>query len=255
MNGMRSLLQTIRLFSTIFCARWKSTTVSNRGAGSRTTSSHTMAGLVGACPAYIKHNSYGEFVFDWAWADAYHRNGIEYYPKLVIAAPFTPASGPRLMARTGSDSAVIKQQLIQAAVATVDEHNMSGAHWLFCDEDDREQLQQAGMLMRSDYQYHWSNSNYENFDHFLSQLSSKKRKNIRRERRKVAEANITTEVINGDDLDEEQWHILYDFYRITFLKKVRHTDPFTRVLSGHVTPAACNICPPRIKDCRWCHLL
>jgi predicted N-acyltransferase len=175
--------------------------------------------LAGACPAYIKQNSYGEFVFDWAWADAYHRNGIEYYPKLVIAAPFTPAFGPRLMARAGSDSAVIKQQLIQAAVATVDEHNMSGAHWLFCDEGDREQLQQAGMLMRSDYQYHWSNSNYENFDHFLSQLSSKKRKNIRRERRKVAEANITTEVINGDDLDEEQWHILYDFYRITFLKK------------------------------------
>jgi len=175
--------------------------------------------LAGACPAYIKQNSYGEFVFDWAWADAYHRNGIEYYPKLVIAAPFTPAFGPRLIARAGSDSNLIKQQLIQAAVATVDEHNMSGAHWLFCDENDREQLQQAGMLMRSDYQYHWSNSNYENFDHFLSQLSSKKRKNIRRERRKVAEANITTEVINGDDLDEEQWHILYDFYRITFLKK------------------------------------
>ena len=175
--------------------------------------------LVGACPAYIKNNSYGEFVFDWAWADAYHRSGLEYYPKLVIAAPFTPASGPRLLALEGKDNSAIKQQIIQAAVETVDENRMSGAHWLFCTDDDHEQLQQAGMLMRSDFQYHWSNNHYENFDHFLSHLSSKKRKNIRRERRKVADANITTEIISGDELDEEQWSILYDFYRITFLRK------------------------------------
>ena len=175
--------------------------------------------LVGACPAYIKHNSYGEFVFDWAWADAYQRNGLEYYPKLVIAAPYTPAFGPRLLTTTGNDKAGIKQQLIQTAIETADENNMSGAHWLFCDVDDREQLQQAGMLMRSDFQYHWSNNCYENFDHFLSHLSSKKRKNIRRERRKVNEAGITTEIIKGEDLNEEQWRILYDFYRITFLRK------------------------------------
>jgi predicted N-acyltransferase len=175
--------------------------------------------LAGACPAYVKHNSYGEFVFDWAWADAYQRNGLEYYPKLVIAAPFTPAFGPRLLTGTGDDKAVIKQQLIQAAVETVDENNMSGAHWLFCEADDREQLQQAGMLMRSDFQYHWSNRHYQDFEHFLSHLNSKKRKNIRQERRKVSAANITTEIIKGDNLDEEQWRILYDFYRITFLKK------------------------------------
>ena len=175
--------------------------------------------LAGACPAFIKHNSYGEFVFDWAWADAYQRNGLEYYPKLIIAAPFTPAFGPRLLTGTDNDNAVIKQRLIQAAVETVDNNSMSGAHWLFCGEDDREQLQQAGMLMRSDYQYHWSNNSYESFEHFLSYLNSTKRKNIRRERRKVAEAGITTEIINGDDLSEEQWNILYDFYRITFLRK------------------------------------
>ena len=175
--------------------------------------------LAGACPAYVKNNSYGEFVFDWAWADAYQRNGLEYYPKLVIAAPFTPAYGPRLLTGVGDDKAVIKQQLIQAAVETVDENNMSGAHWLFCEADDHEQLQQAGMLIRSDFQYHWSNNHYQDFEHFLSQLSSKKRKNIRRERRKVSEANITTDVIKGDDLNEEQWRILYDFYRLTFLKK------------------------------------
>jgi predicted N-acyltransferase len=175
--------------------------------------------LAGACPAYIKHNSYGEFVFDWAWADAYQRNGLEYYPKLVIAAPFTPAFGPRLLTGVGDDKTVIRQQLIQAAIETVDENSLSGAHWLFCDTDDREQLQQAGMLMRSDFQYHWSNNGYRDFDHFLAHLNSKKRKNIRRERRKVSEANITTEIIRGDDLDEEQWRVLYDFYRITFLRK------------------------------------
>lgn len=175
--------------------------------------------LAGACPAYIKHNSYGEFVFDWAWADAYQRNGLEYYPKLVIAAPFTPAFGPRLLSRKGGDEVMIKQRLIEAAVAAVDKHNMSTAHWLFCNDDDREQLQQSGMLIRSDFQYHWSNDGYQNFDDFLSCLSSKKRKNIRRERKKVTQADITSEIINGDELSEEEWNILYDFYRITFLRK------------------------------------
>jgi predicted N-acyltransferase len=175
--------------------------------------------LVGACPAYIKNNSYGEFVFDWAWADAYHRNGIEYYPKLVIAAPFTPASGPRLLTADNENSATIKQQLIQSAVEIVEANRLSTAHWLFVNDEDHAQLQQAGMLLRSDFQYHWANNSYENFDHFLDRLSSKKRKNIRRERRKVAQAGITTEIIQGDDLTDELWDTLYDFYRITFMKK------------------------------------
>ena len=176
-------------------------------------------GLAGACPAYRKHNSYGEFVFDWAWADAYQRNGLEYYPKLVIAVPFTPAYGPRLLIRDGNDKAMVKQRLIQAAVTAVDENKLSTAHWLFCDNEDLESLQQSGMLLRSDFQYHWSNNNYECFDHFVSCLNSKKRKNIRRERSKVAQANISTEIICGNELSEEQWRTLYDFYRITFLKK------------------------------------
>ena len=176
-------------------------------------------GLVGASPAYIKDNSYGEFVFDWAWADAYHRSGLEYYPKLVIATPFTPAFGPRLLSREDIDRSAVRQQLIQAAVETSAENSLSSTHWLFCDAQDIAQCQQADMLIRSDFQYHWSNQHYENFDHFLSYLSSKKRKNIRRERRKVADAGISTQVIDGDDLSDEQWHILYDFYRITFLRK------------------------------------
>ena len=180
---------------------------------------HNQGMLAGACPAYLKHNSYGEFVFDWAWADAYHRNGLQYYPKLVIAVPYTPAFGPRLLAKSDATRAVTKQQLIQAAITAVDKLDLSSAHWLFCDDDDREQLRQYGLLMRSDFQYHWSNNAYEDFDQFLSYLSSKKRKNIKRERNKVAAAGITTEVINGDELSEEQWHTLYDFYRLTFAKK------------------------------------
>jgi predicted N-acyltransferase len=180
---------------------------------------HVAEKLVGACPAYIKHNSYGEFVFDWAWADAYQRNGLAYYPKLVIAAPFTPAFGPRLLAQAGANESDIKQQLIQAGIETVDANKLSTAHWLFCEEQDHQQLRQAGMLIRNDFQYHWSNRDYENFDHYLSYLSSKKRKNIRRERRKVADAGISTEIIRGNDLNEQQWQMLYDFYRITFLKK------------------------------------
>ncbi len=175
--------------------------------------------LVGACPAYVKHNSYGEFVFDWAWADAYQRNGHAYYPKLVIAAPFTPATGPRLLTRTGGKRTAIQHALIQATVESVADNKLSSAHWLFCSDDDHSQLLRAGMLTRSDFQYHWSNHDYEDFDHFLAQLNSKKRKNIKRERRLVAQADITTEIINGDDLSEQQWALLYDFYRITFMKK------------------------------------
>ena len=180
---------------------------------------HDRGRLTGASPAYVKHNSYGEFVFDWAWADAYHRNGLEYYPKLVIAAPFTPAFGPRLLAAPDGDHGAVGRQLIQTAVETAEDNGMSSVHWLFCDHRDLAHLQQAGMLIRSDVQYHWSNDDYHDFDQFLSRLSSKKRKNIRRERKKVADAGITTEVIDGKDLSEEQWHILYDFYRITFMRK------------------------------------
>ena len=175
--------------------------------------------LAGASPAYIKHNSYGEFVFDWGWADAYRRNGLKYYPKLVIAIPYTPAYGPRLLAGSGKHSPMIRQRLIDTAQDTVAANDLSSAHWLFCDEPSREPLQQAGMLWRSDFQYHWANDGYSSFEQFLSRLNSKKRKNIRQERRKVADAGITTEVINGDDLSEEQWHALYDFYRITFMRK------------------------------------
>ena len=183
--------------------------------------------LIGACPAYIKENSYGEFVFDWAWADAYQRNGLEYYPKLVTAIPFTPAQGPRLLASTVHrdasgelvDSRTIKRGLIDAMLAFADNNDLSSAHFLFCESDDIEQLSDAGLMLRYDYQYHWSNHDYHSFDDFLSRLTSKRRKNIKRERRKVSEGDVRIENIRGDRLDEEQWELLYAYYRVTFMKK------------------------------------
>jgi predicted N-acyltransferase len=174
--------------------------------------------LVGACPTYIKDNSYGEFVFDWAWADAYHRNAMQYYPKLVTAIPYTPAQGTRLLTKK-ENSIAVKNLLIQGAIETVEKDQFSSSHWLFCDNDDMEALTDQQLLTRFDYQFHWQNKNYENFDHFLSQLSSKKRKNIRRERRKVAEENVRIRINRGTELSDEEWQILYNFYQLTFMKK------------------------------------
>ncbi len=183
--------------------------------------------LIGACPAYIKDNSYGEFVFDWAWADAYQKNGLSYYPKLVTSIPFTPAQGPRLLAiknHTDKDgklieSETIKQGLIHALIAYSEKNNLSSAHFLFCENDDIQLLEKNNLLLRIDYQYHWNNQNYTSFDDFLSHLTSKRRKNIKRERRAVNENNIRVETIRGENLNEEQWQMLYAFYRVTFMKK------------------------------------
>jgi predicted N-acyltransferase len=175
--------------------------------------------LVGACPTYLKTNSYGEFVFDWAWADAWQRNGLDYYPKLVTAVPYTPAPGPRLLVRGGAEADTIRRQLIGAVQTLVDDNGLSSAHWLFCEDDDIRALSDAGLLLRYDFQFHWFNRGYTDFDDFLRHFSSKKRKNVRRERRKVSDAGIRIDTVPGAELDEAQWTTLYDFYRITFLKK------------------------------------
>jgi len=183
--------------------------------------------LIGACPAYIKDNSYGEFVFDWAWADAYQRNGLDYYPKLVSAIPFTPAQGPRLLASTDHktadgisiDSTSIKKGLVSALLSHAEKNSLSSAHFLFCEADDIKIFDSLDFLRRFDYQFHWSNNNYQSFDDFLAQLTSKRRKNIRRERKKVSDENIQIDIVNGEDLDDEQWEQLYAYYRVTFLKK------------------------------------
>jgi len=173
--------------------------------------------LIGAMPAYEKHNSYGEFVFDWAWADAYQRSGLEYYPKLVISIPYSPCQGPRLLAKNNDPE--IKSTLVKFALDFSTRNNYSGTHWLFNLKEDFDILRQHTPLHRFDYQFHWKNNNYQSFEEFLGLLKPKKRKNIKQERRKVTDQGIDIKTFNGSELDDSQWEKIYYFYQITFMKK------------------------------------
>lgn len=175
--------------------------------------------LLGAVPMYLKDNSYGEFVFDWAWAEAYERARLRYYPKLVVAIPYTPATGPRLLLADGSQRESVADRLINGTLELARQRNVSSLHWLFTDEQDTTRLQQHGLLRRTGCQYHWTNHNYRDFDDFLQTFSAEKRKKIKRERRHVIEANVTLELLNGHQIDNEQWDIFHDFYQSTFDKK------------------------------------
>lgn len=188
--------------------------------------------LIGAAPAYIKTNSYGEFVFDWAWAEAYQKNGLAYYPKLVISVPYSPVTGPRLLTR--HDDHATKQALVEFAIAQARQLNLSSVHCLFNLTDDHNAELQSGMMPRFDYQFHWQNHNYENFADFLAGMQSKKRKNILQERRKVAAAGIEIRIYHGSELTDELWQLVYDFYRITFDKKFGHATlslPFFQAIA------------------------
>ncbi len=175
--------------------------------------------LVGVVPLYLKDNSYGEFVFDWAWADAWHRAGRPYYPKLVAAIPFTPATGPRLLVSPLADRPRVVKSLIEAALSLTASTDSSSLHWLFTDKPDTDTLVEHGFMRRTGCHFHWSNQHYRDFDDFLSRLTSRKRKKIRRERRHVEEAGIQMEIVHGSAATEEQWHIMHYFYRTTFEKK------------------------------------
>ncbi len=169
--------------------------------------------LVAAAPGYIKTNSYGEFVFDWAWAEAYEHHGLNYYPKLIIAAPYTPATGPRALIAQDQDEQACLSLLIRAADAVVDQHKLSGMHWLFSDQASNQKICATGeLLVRRGVQYHWLNHGYNSFDDFLASLNSRKRKNIKRERRSVAAQEITLSWHNGRDLSPDDWRQVHAFY-------------------------------------------
>lgn len=173
--------------------------------------------LVGAAPMYLKDNSYGEFVFDWAWADAYRRSGLRYYPKLVVAVPYTPATGARLL--LAEDTPQIADALIAGALEHAQRLKVSSLHWLFTTEQDTRRLEAHGLMRRTGCQFHWHNQSYRDFDDFLAQLTAEKRKKIKRERRFVREAGIEIEVLNGRQISAEQWEIFHRFYSSTFLKR------------------------------------
>lgn len=174
--------------------------------------------LRGAVPLYVKTNSYGELVFDWAWADAYARHGLRYYPKAVVAVPYTPANGARVLLHPDADQSLLPA-LMQGADQWVRDHRLSSLHWLFVHDAQRQAFRAAGLFERNDCQFHWRNRGYADFDAFLATLSSKKRKNIRRERRLVAESGVTVEAWTGDRINDALWSIVYRFYRSTFDRK------------------------------------
>jgi predicted N-acyltransferase len=175
-------------------------------------------GLAAAAPAYAKSHSYGEFVFDFSWAQAYARVGLDYYPKLTIAVPFTPATGARLLIRKGLDPEATAQQLLAAIESYAAEHSLSSAHALFLDEAGRAACERAGWLLRRDCQFHWRNRGYASFEQFLETFTAEKRKKARRERRRVAEAGITFRTVTGAELEGRLLDRVYAFHRDTFLR-------------------------------------
>jgi predicted N-acyltransferase len=185
--------------------------------------------LAAALPLYVKGHSYGEYVFDWAWANAYQEHGLDYYPKLLSAIPFTPVSGPRLLARDAGARAALVDVLIKTQKAT----DVSSTHVLFPPDEQAKQLADSGFLLRSGVQFHWMNAGYATFDDFLATLEQKKRKNIRAERRKVREAGVTLRRVRGPDITDEEWRFFTRCYRNTysehFSKPYLNLDFFRRI--------------------------
>ena len=188
--------------------------------------------LQAACAIYIKSHSQGEFVFDWGWARAYNQHGLKYHPKAVCAVPFIPVPGSRLLARTPEDRLLLVKTLLDWCT----QHQLTGLHALFASDDDVAALSQAGMLLRHTIQFHWSNTTpgYASFDAFLASLSQDKRKKIRQERRKVAEAGVTFRVLEGLAITPADWDFFYRCYERTYLE---HGNPpyFNRAFFDRMT--------------------
>lgn len=174
--------------------------------------------LLGSMPLYRKLHSWGEFVFDFAWAQAYARHGLSYYPKLVSAIPFTPASGPRLLVRAGTESASLRRELVDQALAYAADQGLSSLHALFAERSQARELAARGFLLRRDCQFHWHNHGYADFDAFLATFTADKRKKVRRERRRVAEAGIAFQTLGGAEVEDRAWRTIYALHADTFLR-------------------------------------
>jgi predicted N-acyltransferase len=170
----------------------------------------------GAAPLYEKTHSRGEFVFDFAWANAYAQHGLRYYPKLLCAVPFTPVTGARLLIAPEADRAATGAALVAAMAGYARAAELSSAHVLFPDATGTAALEKAGLILRRDCQFHWHNHGYESFDAFLATFTAEKRKKAKRERRRVAEAGIGFDTLFGGDIDARLWRVLYEFYADTF---------------------------------------
>ncbi len=176
--------------------------------------------LAAALPMYLKYNSFGEFVFDWTWADAYQRAGQEYYPKLVVASPFTPATGPRLLISKNFNSNDFRIFVIETTIQIAESLNVSSLHILFTTDSQKSII--PHILRRVGCQFHWQNKGYLDFDDFLSTLMSKKRKNIRYERRLVQQPHIDIRLIPGSQVSDKEWEVFHTLYRSTFLRHMNY---------------------------------
>lgn len=179
--------------------------------------------IAAACPLYLKTHSYGEYVFDWAWADAYERHGLRYYPKLLDAVPFTPVPGPRLLARDAAGRSLLLAAMRQLA----HDAGLSSAHLLFLDDADRQAATEAGWMLRSTVQFHWLNRTpapYADFADFLAHLQRDKRKKIQQERRRVVDAGVTFEALEGDAIGAADWDFFYRCYVLTY--RAHHSSPY-----------------------------
>jgi len=174
--------------------------------------------LVGVVPLYAKTHSYGEYIFDYGWADAYERAGGRYYPKLLCAVPFTPVPGPRLLLRPGAPSEA-RTHLIAAMIEITKRGRISSLHVNFPDRADAELMTEAGFLPRLGQQFHWANDGYRDFDDFLTSLSSRKRKAVRKERREALAPGLDIEVLTGQDLKPRHWDAFFKFYLATSDRK------------------------------------
>jgi predicted N-acyltransferase len=169
-----------------------------------------------AMPLFRKAHSRGEFVFDFSWASAYAQHGLKYYPKLLTAVPFTPVCGPRLLLSPSADASALTKTLVRAAMDYARSEHLSSWHILFPSNEIAASLDSAGLVLRRDCQFHWYNQGYESFDAFLATFTAEKRKKVKRERRRVAEAGIEFDTLNGAQLDHSLWSTLYRFYADTF---------------------------------------
>ncbi len=175
--------------------------------------------LIAACPCYIKTNSYGEFVFDMAWADFYQNNNQEYYPKLVSAIPYSPVNGERFLHNDKVSLAEVSATFSQAIQHFCRGNRLSGAHILFNTFEEQQALLQHGWIHRKSCQYHWFNRNYQSFDHFLQDFTAKKRKNVRQERKRIQSQGLVLQQKSGDQLNQQEIEQIYYYYKSTFDKK------------------------------------
>lgn len=189
--------------------------------------------LVGVAPSWLKTNSHGEFVFDWGWAEAHHHHGLRYYPKLLLAVPYTPVTGSRLLVEPGALAHEHRRALVQGLLQLCEQHELSSVHANFLQEADAAAFAHDPWLPRGDLQFHWQHAGYRDFNDFLDRFSSKKRKNIRAERQRVAAAGIEFRWQHGDQIGDALWPQLHALYRGTFEEK-GNTPALTEAFFRHL---------------------